>query len=49
MLIDVKKAHLNVEVPDDEKVFVLLPSEVGGGVGGSQNIPLVYEFTHAHA
>ena len=32
MLTDVKKAHLNGEVPEDEKVFVLLPSEAGGGV-----------------
>ena len=32
MLIDVKKAYLNGEVPGDEKVFVLLPSEAGGGV-----------------
>ena len=32
MLIDVKKAHLNGEVPEDEKVFVLLPSEAGRGV-----------------
>ena len=29
MLIDVKKAHLNGEVPEDETVFVLLPSEAG--------------------
>ena len=27
MLIDVKKPHLNGEVPEDEKVIVLLPSE----------------------
>ena len=32
MLIDVKKAHLNGEVLEDEKVFVLLASEAGGGV-----------------
>ena len=31
-LIDVKKTHLNGEVPEDKKVFVLLPSEAGGGV-----------------
>ena len=31
-LIDVKKAHLTGDVPEDEKVFVLLPSEAGGGV-----------------
>ena len=30
MLIDVKGAHLTGDVP--EKVFVLLPSESGGGV-----------------
>ena len=30
MLFDVKKAHLYGEVPEDEKVFVLLPSEVWG-------------------
>ena len=32
MSIDVKRARLNGEVPEDEKVFVLLPSEAGGGV-----------------
>ena len=32
MLMDVKKAHLNGEVPGDEEVFVLLPSEAGEGV-----------------
>jgi hypothetical protein len=32
MFIDVKKAHLNGEVPDDEWVFVELPIEAGGGV-----------------
>ena len=31
-MIDVKKAHLNGKVPEDEKVFVLLPSEAGRGV-----------------
>ena len=30
--MNVKKAHLNGEVAEDEKVFVLLPSEAGGGV-----------------
>ena len=33
VLIDVKKPHLTGDVPEDEKVFVLLPSEAGGGVG----------------
>ena len=32
MFIDVKKAHLNGMVPEDEWVFVVLPPEAGGGV-----------------
>ena len=32
MFIDVKKAHLNGEIPEDVWVFVELPSEAGGGV-----------------
>ena len=32
MFIDVKKAHLNGEVPEDEWAFVELPPEAGGGV-----------------
>ena len=32
MLIDVKKAHENGDMLEDDKVFVLLPSEAGGGV-----------------
>ena len=33
MFIDVKKAHLNGEVAEDEFAYILLPKEVGGGVG----------------
>ena len=36
MVIDAKKAHLNGEVLEDENVFVLLPSEAGGGGGGER-------------
>ena len=32
MLIDVKKSHLTEEVPEDEKVYVFLPSEARRGV-----------------
>ncbi len=32
MFIDVKKAHLNGKVPEDEWAFVALPAEAGGGV-----------------
>jgi hypothetical protein len=33
MFIDVKKAHLNGEVAEDEFAYVLLTKEAGGGVG----------------
>ena len=33
MYIDVKKAHLNGEVDDDDFAYITLPKEVGGGVG----------------
>ena len=33
MYVDVKKAHLNGEVDDDDFAYITLPKEVGGGVG----------------
>jgi hypothetical protein len=33
MYIDVKKAHLNGEVDDNDFAYIMLPKEVGGGVG----------------
>ena len=33
MYIDVKNAHLNGEVDDDDFAYITLPKEVGGGVG----------------
>ena len=33
MFVDVKKAHLNGKLKDDEFAYVQLPEEAGGGVG----------------
>ena len=33
MVIDIKKAHLNKKVAEDEHAYVQLPHEAGGGVG----------------
>ena len=33
MFIDVEKDHLNGGVAEDEFAYILLPKEVGGGVG----------------
>ena len=35
MYVDVKKAHLNGEVDDDDFAYITLPKEVGGGVGAT--------------
>ena len=32
MFVDIKKAHLNGKVPDDQYEYVSLPEEAGGGV-----------------
>ena len=33
LFIDIKKAHLNGKLAEDEYAYVMLPSEAGGGVG----------------
>ena len=41
MFIDIKRAHLNGKVAEDENAYVQLPHEAGGGVGRLKRPPVL--------